>query len=92
MGVPYLIVKVCLELLDRRAVPMRDRVDEGVEVEGGQVRVVRVDVHNVGVVVPRQVHVARLAVVQVRERNLVLGADLVPDDNLQRKTGDTFHG
>ena len=50
-------------------------VHQWVVVEGGQVGVLRLDVHAEGLVVHGQAHFARPVVVQVGERNLVLGAD-----------------
>lgn len=61
---------------------MSDRVDERVVVEGGQVRVLGLDEHHVGRVVPRELHLERVAVVQVGESHTVLGADRLSDDHL----------
>ena len=64
------------------SVSVADGVDEGVEVEGGQVGVLGLDEDDVGRVVLGQVHVARHAVVQVGERDLVLRAQRVSHDDL----------
>jgi hypothetical protein len=73
----------------RRAVPARHRgrvgrdgVDHRVEVEGGQVRILRLHVAARRVVVLGHAHVARPRVVEVGEGKLVLGADGLPDDDL----------
>lgn len=70
------------ELVLGRDAARRDRVDHRVKVEGGEVRVLGADVEVVRLVVGRDVDAARARVVQVRERDLVLGADLLPDDDL----------
>mmetsp|Transcript_8730 Transcript_8730/g.18588 ORF Transcript_8730/g.18588 Transcript_8730/m.18588 type:complete len:335 (-) Transcript_8730:298-1302(-) len=57
-------------------------MDEGVVVVGGQVGVLRLDVHRHGVVVLAQPHLAGAVVVQVREGHLVLCADGAADDEL----------
>ena len=53
-----------------------DGVDEGVVVEGGQVGILHLDVHDLGVVVHAQPHLARPVVVEVRERHLRMGHGL----------------
>ena len=47
-----------------------DRMDEGIVIEGGQIWVLRLDVHHHGVVVHAQPHLARPVVVQVGEAHL----------------------
>jgi transcription termination factor Rho len=71
-------------LLDRVALlaVVRDGVEHGVEVEGGQVGVLSLDEHGHGVVVHRQRHLPGPAVVEVGEGDLVLGADVLADDDL----------
>jgi len=53
----------------------RDRVQQGIEVEGREVGIVSLDIHQRGNVVRRDCDLARPRGVQVRERDLVLGAD-----------------
>jgi hypothetical protein len=59
-----------------------DGVDDRVVVEGRQVRVVRLDEDARRVVVDGHVHVARPRVEEVRERDPVLGAHRLADDDL----------
>ena len=59
-----------------------DGVDEGVKVEGWEVRVLSLDIHHGGNVVPRDVHVEREGVVQVREGDSVLCSDWLTDNYL----------
>mmetsp|Transcript_8069 Transcript_8069/g.26445 ORF Transcript_8069/g.26445 Transcript_8069/m.26445 type:complete len:203 (-) Transcript_8069:717-1325(-) len=59
-----------------------ERIQERVEVKRRQVRVLWLDVIQRRVVVRRQLDAARPRVVEVGELHLVLGADLVPDDDL----------
>ena len=54
---------------------MGDWIDERVKVECRQVGVLCFDVNNGWGVVPRQVHMVRQRVVQVRERDAILGSD-----------------
>ena len=60
----------------------RDGVDDRVEVEGGQVRVLVLDEAACGHMVARDAYVARPRVEQVREGELVLGPDRRADDDL----------
>lgn len=62
------------------ASPRRDGVDERVEVERRQIGVVGLDVDGERVVVGGDVHAPRAVVVEVGERDLVLRAQLVADD------------
>ncbi len=62
--------------------PVRDGIDERIEVEGGQVGVLRLDVDHVGRVVPGQVHELRQVVVQVGEGDAILRPDGLADDDL----------
>ena len=61
---------------------VRDGVDEGVEVESWQVRVLRLDEDHRGIVVPGEAHIQREAIVQVGEGNAVLRPDWLPNDDL----------
>ncbi len=62
--------------------PVRYGIDERIEVEGGQVGVLRLDVDHVGRVVPGQVHKLRQVVVQVGEGDAILRPDWLADDDL----------
>ena len=59
-------------LLAGRVLVEGDDVDQRVEVEGGKIRVVRLDVDAVWIVIPRQLYLARPVVVQERKRDSVL--------------------
>ena len=63
-------------------VPVGDGVDEGVVVEGREVRVLGPNVLHVGRVVPVQPHELGHVVVEVGEGDLVLCPDGLVDDHL----------
>jgi hypothetical protein len=59
-----------------------DRVDNGVKIESGNVRILHFDVTRGDGVVSGNMYVARSTVVHERKRDLVLGSNWVADDNL----------
>ena len=68
---------------------MRDGVDQRIEVKRRQIWILRLDVDDVGRVIPRQMHMMRQVVVQIREGNPVLCPDGLTDNNLKIK--DVFN-
>lgn len=66
----------------RKAREERAHVDQGVEVEGRQIGVLGSDVDVLGLVVDSDVNSSRKGVVEVREGDLVLGSDLLSNDDL----------
>ena len=61
---------------------MGDRVDEGVKVEGWEVRVLGLDIYHRRGVVPRQVHMVWQRVIEVREGYAILSTYWLANDNL----------
>lgn len=64
------------------SMPMRDWVDERVKVEGGKVRVFRLDVDHRGSVVPGQVHMIGQRIIKIGKGYAILGTNWLADDNL----------
>ncbi len=61
---------------------VRDGVDERIEVESWQVRVLRLDIDHRGCVVPGEVDVVREGVVQIRKEDSILCPDRLANYNL----------
>mmetsp|Transcript_13648 Transcript_13648/g.34058 ORF Transcript_13648/g.34058 Transcript_13648/m.34058 type:complete len:266 (-) Transcript_13648:916-1713(-) len=59
-----------------------DRIDDRIEVEGGHVRVLCLDIAACWLMVFREPHIARTRVVEERKCELVLGANGLADDDL----------
>mmetsp|Transcript_34682 Transcript_34682/g.90798 ORF Transcript_34682/g.90798 Transcript_34682/m.90798 type:complete len:323 (+) Transcript_34682:5545-6513(+) len=81
---PLILIKFreAVRVTGGRGGPRCDWVDQRVEVERREIRVLRLDVHNCWVVVHREGHALRERVVQVRKRDAVLGPDVVSHDDL----------
>ncbi len=72
--------KICLRIGD--GVTMRDRIDQRIEVKGGQIGILGLDEDNVRRVIPRKVNVVWQIVVQIWECDPILCSDRLTNNDL----------